>query len=134
MGLFLFSESNSKEDLVKHIKDSLDLWSGNEMSTHILEFAQDSLDKLKKYSKQKDDENTARNEAYFAKKKTYPLCQYCIHYRRRETAEIDWDNDIHPSYCVEVDFNEYNLQAFRNFKDYDEHGPCVHFIRKTEED
>lgn len=134
MGLFVFPKSDSKEDLIEHIEASLEMFSNHELSTHVLETAQDSLNRLIKFSKEKVQENDARNDAYFKKKKTYPLCQYCIHYRYRKTEEIDWEKGIHPTYCVEVDTEIFNSQVFRKFKDYDENGPCKHFIRKDNDE
>ncbi len=128
MGLFVLPEGESKQDLIKHIKASLDLWEHHELATHILEMAQTSFDSLKAYSKEKDDENTAKNDAYFMLKKTYKICSNCEHQKFREREEIKSPKDA--QYCDIHDYDYFFSHLRKSFKEVDVDGPCIDFKRE----
>lgn len=133
MGLFVFPKGNTKNELITHIKDSLDLYRNNELSTHILESAQHSINQLIKQSKEANVENDDRNDAYFILKKTYKICSNCSHKILRATEDIDWKAGIEASYCDILTTDDFHKQLKKKFKDIDRDGPCDIFERKVEQ-
>ncbi len=130
MGIFVFPKGNSKQELIEHIKSSLDLWEHHELSTHVLDMAKDSLNKLIEQSNEANVENDAKNDAYFILKKTYKICSNCKHKILRETKDIDWKAGIEASYCDILDTDDYHLQMNKKFKDVDRDGSCELFERE----
>jgi len=92
------------------------------------------MKKLQEIGRLEFEKNRLENEKYYNKKKSYPLCQYCIHIRYRETKDIDWKNKVYPSYCTEVESEVFINEVHRKFKDYDENGKCKQFERKEEKE
>lgn len=133
MGLFVFPKSNSKEHLIEAVIQSMDLYENHPLSIHILEMAETYINDLKVYAQKDIDENNAKNDAYFAKKATYPLCTNCDNERFRAREDIDNDAGIYARYCSVEPEEVFHKEIFNKFKDYDAGHICPSFKWKEKD-